>query len=304
MTSIKQFVRITRAPFFTATVVSVLVGTVIAGYHGFFHWSYFLLTLLGTVCINAAFDMSNDYFDHVSGNDAANRELTPFSGGSRVIQDGLLLPKQVLMGSLGFYLAGIVIGLYLAAVRGWVILALGTVGVFLAFFHNAPPVRLYFLAPGLGELAVGIGCGPIVVLGSYYVQTQRLSVDALWASIPLGLLVAAVLYLNEFPDYQADKLVGKKTVPVVIGRERATWGYVALLAVAYLVIVAGVILTVFPVAVLLALLSAPLAYRGIRGTLRFHSDTPKLVPAMAATIQLHLVAGLLLSLGYAVASSI
>ena len=299
MTNVKTLIRITRAPFFTATILPVLVGTIIAWSHGFFHWGYFLLALVGTICINAGLDMSNDYFDHLSGVDEINEELTPFSGGSRVIQDGLLPPRRVLMWSLSFYLFGIVLGLYLTAARGWGVLVLGLIGVFLAFFHNAPPVRLYYLAPGVGELSAGIGCGPVIVLGSYYVQAQGLSNEALWASIPIGLLIAAVLYINEFPDYAADKKVAKKTVVAVVGQARAAMGYVALLVAAYMILVAGVVLGILPPTLLLALLTAPLAYRCIQGAMRFHSDIPNLIPTMAGTIQLHLVTGLLVCLGYA-----
>lgn len=297
----KTLMRVTRTPFVVAVVMPVLLGAVIAWREGIFHVGYFLLTLIGAVCINLGLNMSNDYFDHLSGGDEINRELTPFSGGSRVIQDGIVSAKQVLAWSAFFYLIGIVIGLYLAAVRGWLILGFGLAGVFLAFFHNAPPIRLYHLAPGVGELAVGIGFGPLVVLGSYYVQAQRFSYEALWASIPVGLLITAVLYINEFPDCEADKAVGKKTLPVVLGRKRAAGGYAALLVAAYGVILLGIALGAFSYTMLLALLSLPLAYRGIRGAMRFHSNTPKLIPTQAATIQLHLVTGLLLCLGYAVA---
>lgn len=294
-------VRVTRAPFFTAVIVPTLLGTSIAWREGTFHLGYFVLTLIGIVCINAGFDMSNDYFDHLSGTDESNQELTPFSGGSRVIQEGVLSAKQVLIWSLCFYLAGIAIGMYLVFARGWLILLYGIGGVFLAFFHNAPPFKLYYLGPGVGELAVGIGCGPLVVLGSYYVQAQRFSYEALAASIPLGLLITAVLYANEFPDSEADRLVGKTTVPAVLGRERAVGGYVALMVAPYVAIVTGTVLGVFPVTLLLALLALPLVYRAIQGVMRFHSDTPKLIPALATTIQVHLVTGLLLSAGYVVA---
>jgi 1,4-dihydroxy-2-naphthoate octaprenyltransferase len=171
----------------------------------------------------------------------------------------------------------------------------------LAFFHNAPPINLYALAPGLGELALFLGFGPIPVLGAYYVQARQLSFRALWASVPVGLLITAVLYINEFPDCEADKSVGKKTIPVVLGRERAVGGYIGLLVVAYLVIVLGVILRVLPLPTLLALLTAPLSYRGIQGARRFHSDTPKLIPTNAITIQIQLLTGLLMCVGYTVA---
>ena len=294
-------VRVARVPFFTAVILPALLGAIIAWREGSFHWGYFLLTLIGIVSVNAGLNMSNDYFDHLSGNDEINRELTPFSGGSRSIQDGIISPKRVLFWSTLFYLVGIIIGVYLAVTRGWLILGLGLAGVFLAVFHNAPPIRIYHLWPGAGELAAGVGCGPLVVLGSYYVQAQRLSGEAFWASVPLALLITAVLYINEFPDYGADKAVGKKTLVVVLGRERAVWGYIILVVAAYVTILVGIAVGVLPFASLLALITLPLAYRAIRGAVRYHSDTPKLIPTNAVTIQLHLATGLLLVLGNAIA---
>ena len=294
MNRLKMIVRITRSPFFTAVIVPTLVGTALAWRNGTFHWGYFLLTLMGIICINAGLDLSNDYFDHVVGTDDVNDELTPFSGGSRVIQEGILAPRQVLGASLLFYAVGIAIGLYLAVTRGWPVLLLGSIGVFLAFFHNAPPIRIYNIAPGLGEFAAGVGCGPLVVLGAYYVQTQHLSFEALLVSVPVGLLITAVLYINEFPDLEADALAGKKTVPVVVGRERAARGYVAIVIAAYLVIITGVVWGPFPHPLLVALLTLPLAYRGMRGALGFHSNTAKLIPTLATTIQVHLLTGVLL----------
>jgi 1,4-dihydroxy-2-naphthoate octaprenyltransferase len=294
-------IRVLRAPFFTAVIVPVLLGATIAWREGAFHVGYFLLTLIGAICVNAGMNMSNDYFDHLSGNDESNRELTPFSGGSQVIQEGIVSPKRVLIYSALFYVLGVGIGLYLVFARGWVVLALGLAGVFLALFHNAPPVQIYHLWPGAGELAAGLGCGPLAVLGAYYVQTQRLSYEVLWASIPVALLITAVLYINEFPDCRADRAVGKKTVVVVLGKERAVWGYIALMVAAYAMILVGVVFRVIPYPVLIVLITLPLAYRGIRGALRFHSDTPKLIPTNAVTIQLHLINGLLLVLGYGAA---
>ena len=297
---LKTMIKVTRAPFFASLVTSVLVGTTLAWHKGSFHWGYFLLTLIGIVCINAGMNMSNDYFDHLSGNDEVNQELTPFSGGSRTIQEGILSAKQVLMWSLLFFLVGIVIGLYLAFARGWLVLWLGLTGVSIAFFSSAPPFRLNYLGHGLGELATGIGTGPLIVLGSHYVQSQRTTYEALWASILMGLLGAALIWINEFPDYEADRAVGKKTLVVLLGRQRAVWGYIGLLVAFYVVVVVGVALSLFPSTLLLAFLSLPLAYRGIRGVMRFHSNTPRLIPASAATIQLYLANGLLLCLGYAI----
>ena len=295
---VAKLIRITRAPFFTATIVPVLLGTAVASRQVTVHWGLFAAALLGAIAINAAFDMSNDYFDHRSGNDAANSNLTPFSGGSRTIQDGLLSPRGVLIFALVFYAVGVGIGLYLTVTRGWPILALGAIGVFLAFFHNAPPFNLYKRFSGAGEIAVGIGCGPITVLGAYFVQTQRLSVEAFVASVPIALLITALLYINEFHDVDADRTVGKKTLPAVLGRERAVWGYAGLVGASYVTILAAVGARVLPLTLLFGLLPLPLAFRAVRGAYRHHSNTSKLIPVSAATIQIHLVTGLLLCAGF------
>ena len=298
---LKTIIKVTRAPFFLSLVCSVLVGAALAWHEGSFHWGYLLLTLIGIVCINAGLNMSNDYFDHLSGNDEINQELTPFSGGSRTIQEGILSAKQVLMWSLLFFLVGIVIGLYLALTRGWLVLWLGLVGVFIAFFTSAPPFRLNYLGHGLGELSTFIGSGPLIVVGSYYVQVQRVTWEALWASIPVGLLGAALIWINGFPDYEADKAVGKNTLVVLLGRQRAVWGYVALLVATYVVVVVGASLGFFPYTLLLVLLTVPLAYKSVRGVVQFHSNTPKLIPTSAATIQLYLANALLLCVSYGIA---
>jgi len=291
-------VRTLRAAFFTATLVPVLLGTAIAWHEGSFHGGYFLLTLVGALAIHAGLNTANDYFDHLSGNDELNREPTPFSGGSRVIQEGLVSARSVLLLSLTCFAIGIAVGLYLAWARGMGVLFLGIVGVFLAFFYNAPPLQFSYLGHGLGELAVGLGFGPVMTLGAYYVQSRALSWRAFWASIPVAFLIVAVLYINEFPDYAADKATHKNTLVVVLGRERAVWGYVALMSLAYLSLVAGVALRLLPWLALLGLLTVPTAWRAILRLRRFHSQIPQLIPANAATIQIHLITGLLLCLSY------
>ncbi|MBC7236308.1 MAG: prenyltransferase, partial [Chloroflexi bacterium] len=298
---IQKWVRITRAPFFTAVIIPALLGALVARSEGTLHLGYLLLTLVGVVAINGGLNMSNDYFDHLSGNDAYNLTPTPFSGGSRAIQEGVLTPGGVLAGSLAFYVVGIAVGIYLTAVRGWGILAIGFVGVLIAVLHNAPRIGLYYLAPGVGELATGLACGLLVVLGSYYVQTQRFASAPLFTSLPIAFLVSAILYANEFPDAEADRRVGKKTLPVVLGERRAVQAFTLVIVAAYISLIVEVLLGAMPTLSLLGLLTAPLGYRAIQGVKRYHSDVPRLIPALATTIQLHLAMGLLLCIGYLVA---
>jgi len=287
-----------RAPFFTASVVPVILGAVIAWQKvGAFHWGYFLLTLVAAMSIHAGTNIANDYFDHLSGNDPVNVEfVSPFTGGSRLIQEGLLSPREVLMESLFFFALGSAIGLYLTWARGPIVLVLGLIGVLSGFFYTAPPI--YLAKWGIGEFFVGLNCGFLITLGSYYVQTRSLTWEPIVAAIPVACLIAAVLWINEFQDVPADHAVGKDTLVVRLGRRRAVSGYIFLLAATYLSILLAATLRVISPFTLLALLALPLAWKAI-GVARLHyDDYQRLTPANATTIQIHMLTGLLLSLGY------
>jgi 1,4-dihydroxy-2-naphthoate polyprenyltransferase len=302
VTGLRFAARVTRAPFLTATLVPVLLGACVAyAQSGFLRIGLFLLTLVGALAVQVGLNMSNDYHDHLTGNDAAHPQPTPFSGGSRVIQEGLLQPGQVLAISAACYLVGAAIGLYLARVRGWPILAIGVVGMILAYQHNAPPLRLAYHGHGLAEVAVGIGFGPLMVAGTYYVQVQRLDGEMLLASLPVALLIAAVLTINTLPDIVADRSVDKKTLAVVLGPDGAIAVYAAEVLGAYLVVAVAVVMGIIPLLGLLALLPLPIAIRSIQVARRSGGRMPDILPANAATIQLHLFTGLLLCLAYALA---
>ncbi|HEY76383.1 MAG TPA: 1,4-dihydroxy-2-naphthoate octaprenyltransferase [Thermoflexia bacterium] len=287
-----------RAPFFTADLAPVLLGTALAWARtGAFNFWYFLLTLLGAVCLNAGTNMVNDYFDHVWGSDEVNTEFAnPFTGGSRLIQMGLVKPKEMLWQGIGFFIAGSLIGLFLAYTRSWAVLWLGIIGVFCGYFYTAPPFRLARL--GVGELAVGLCFGPLMVLGAYVVQTQALAWEPVVASIPVGLLIALVLWINQFQDAPADAQVGKNHLVVRLGRKRAATAYGVFLLLTYLSIVVGVLFAGVTPFALLGLLTVPLAWKAYQ-VARVHYDHPKeLVPANALTIRTHLLTGLLLALAY------
>jgi 1,4-dihydroxy-2-naphthoate octaprenyltransferase len=292
------WLKATRPKFFTATLVPILLGSVIAWHgSGEFNWVYFLLALLGGVFIHAGLDLANDYFDHTSGVDEINPYHNPFSGGSRAIQDGLLSPTQVLWGSIICFSIGAGIGLFLDfTLPGHTLLIIGLVGVFLAFFYSATPIRIGYTS--LGEIACGLGFGPVMVLGSYYVQTGRLAWQPLWASLPVGILIALVLYINEFPDYQADKQANKKTLVVILGKKKAIRLYPVLLLLSYLIIVLGVVGRILPPHVLISFLTIPFAFRAIKVARENFDKIFELLPANAATIAIHLSLGLLLSGGY------
>ncbi|MGH2592473.1 MAG: 1,4-dihydroxy-2-naphthoate octaprenyltransferase, partial [Anaerolineae bacterium] len=292
------FINAARLPFLTATAIPVLLGTAIAWKDGFLNLPWFLLTLAGVACFHIGTNVINDYFDFGSGADNVNLTPTPFGGGSRVIQRGLMAPQDVRNLAIVFYALGTAVGIVLVSLRGVEVLALGVAGFLAGFLYTAPPFRLAHR--GLGELMVGLGFGPIIVVGTYFVQTGRWSAEAFYASLPVALLITAVLYINEFPDKPWDAKVGKWTLIVRLSSSAAINGYLAIVLAAYAVIVVGVIARVMPVATLLGLLTLPMAFRAFN-TLRRHYAYPyRLIPANATTIFLHLLTGLLLFAGYVI----
>jgi 1,4-dihydroxy-2-naphthoate octaprenyltransferase len=290
----------TRAPFFTATIVPIILGTLIAWARtGTFYPGYFLLTLIGGVCLHAGVNMTNDYFDHTWGSDEVNQEFaSPFTGGSRLIQMGIVSPKTMLWQGLAFFLVGGIIGLFLAYTRGSWVLWLGLFGALTGYFYTAPPFRL--VATGIGELFIALDFGVLMVLGAYYTQATEMSSEAAIASLPVAVLIAAILYINEFQDMKADQAVGKNQIVVRLGRRRAAIGYGLLMIVTYGSLILGVALAGVSPFALLGLLTAPLAWKAYRIARANYDNLPALMPANAATVKTHMFTGLLMSLGYLV----
>jgi 1,4-dihydroxy-2-naphthoate octaprenyltransferase len=295
----KKWIMAVRAPFFTASVAPAVVGVAAAFYQGYaVNWWHATLTLVGLVAVHGGTNLANDYYDHRTRDDWLNKTPTPFSGGSRVIQDGAISPRAVLIYSLACFAVGIACGLYLwRATPGNVVLWLGLVGVASGFLYTATPVAIGYR--GVGELFVGLNFGPLAVLGAHYVQAGHLSSAALMASVPVGLLIAAVLYINEFPDYDADRQVNKKTLIVLLGPKRARYGYIIIIALTYAALIASVTFGVLPAWTLLGLLTLPLAVKAVAVLMRRYAEPYKLLPANALTILVHFATAILLAVGLA-----
>lgn len=294
------FLLATRLPFLTATFVPILLGIAVAARHGEFNWWLALLTLVGGACVHIGLNVANDIFDALSGADDANVSPTQYSGGSRVIQRGLVTLRGMSMISVAAYAVGIAIGLYLVAYRGSLeLLGIGIAGIFLSVFYTAPPFRL--VHRGLGELTTALGFGPIMVLGAYVVQTEELAWEPFIASIPVAILIALILYVNEIPDRPADARVGKRTLPVRLSREVVTNGFLVAGIAAFATVVLGVLFGVLPVPTLLALLALPLVFQVYRGIRAYYDRPYDLMAYMGKNVQLHLVTGLLLFAGYMIA---
>jgi 1,4-dihydroxy-2-naphthoate octaprenyltransferase len=297
-----------------ASTVPVIAGTGVAfGLHGVFYLDLFLVAITAGVFLHWGADVANDYFDHtedLKGSDDINVEfIRPYSGGSRTIQQGLLTPKEVAIGAIVCYTIAGILGLYLVLRLGWVILALGGIGAFFGLFYSTPPIR--FVKRGVGEFVIGTMFGFLMVVGAYYVQVQT-PIALAWPliipfdqfiepaliSFPIAIMIALVLFINEFPDYVADRDANKRTLVVRMGRKLASKGYTLALIVMYASVVSFVLLDWVRLESLLILATLPLSALGIRTALRHYDESHKLAPANWATIVGQIFVGGTLALGY------
>jgi len=217
-------------------MASILLGAAAAAADGPLSPGWLALTVLGILAVEVAKNASGEVFDWDSGTDLRIRpeDRSPFSGGKRVLVDGLLTRRQAWGIATGGYLLAIAVGLGIVAWREARVLWPGLVGLGLAFFYHAPPFRLSYR--GFGELAVAACYGPLICGGTYLVQRGTMPTAVVLLALPLGLLVGAFLWINEFPDLAADSLSGKRTLVVRLGRRRAAIGFSVAGAAAALVL--------------------------------------------------------------------
>jgi 1,4-dihydroxy-2-naphthoate octaprenyltransferase len=291
--------RTTRLPFLSATAVPVLLGIAVAASDGLFNPWLALLTLIGASFAHLGINVSNDIFDTLSGADDANVNPTQFSGGSRVLIYDLLTLRQLIAVAAGLFGVAAVIGLLLVWLTGSMqLLWIGIAGIVLGIAYTAPPLKLVYR--GLGEAAVGIGFGPIMLLGAYVVQTGRISFEAVVASLPVGILIALILFVNEIPDRSGDAAAGKRTLPVRWSPSAVLTAYFVAALAAFGIVVAGVIGGQLPWPTLIALACVPLVFR-IRDGIRANYNSPyTLMAVMGQNVNLAVLAGGLLLVGYLV----
>jgi len=298
MTQIFTWVVIMRLPFLSATIMPILVGAAVAKFMGFaVDWSWLGLTLLGGSLLHIGTNTSNDYFDYLSGTDNLNYNYSNkgLNGGSRGIQMGLISPKGVRNLTIAVFALSVLVGIPLIQKAGMPVLWLGIIGFLSGLFYTAPPFR-FSSRKGLGELLIGLNFGPLMVAGSTLVQTGQLMPEAFLAGVPLGFLIAAVVYINEFPDHDSDKATGKNTLIVVFGPEKARVGYVALVSGAFLSIVLLVLNGTFPSLILIALIASYFGFTSIQTLYKYYNDR-LLEPANWGTIIMHSLTGVLLFAG-------
>lgn len=304
MKNLSTFFFATRPQFLTASAGPVLVGSAIGfAAAGTFNWPLFLLALFGIMALQAGANVSNDYFDHISGNDWANKNITPFSGGSRFIQEGILSPRATLLTSMFCLALGAASGVIVLLITQSVfILIIGLVGLFGAFFYTAPPVKLGYR--GIGEAIIAFLFGILPVYGSYYLQTGTIDMVPLAAGCIVGILVFLIILVNEFPDLAADAAADKKTIVVRLGVPAAVTIYRIAVISTFLIAVAGAILnhTMLLATLLYFLFGLPASVAAINfaNIQALSTPGPTQHRASAITIFLHLVGCIALGAGFVV----
>jgi len=298
-TRIFSWLVITRAPFLTAIVVPILIAAAwvaVQDQVNPFPTIVFWMVLIAGMSLHIAANTFNDYFDWRSGADKINNDyFMPYSGGSRSIELGLISERALFRVACISLLISAGLGVILTLISGPGILLFGLVGAFSAYFYTAPPLRL-IARRGLGELTVGLNFGPLAVAGAVYAITGQVALTDFLLGIPIGLLTIAILWINQFPDEQADRASGKINLVVVLGKARARWGYLLLLATAFGSLIYWLVTGLFPPGAGLALLVLPLGIHASR-VLMHEYEQRTLVRANVATIKLHFLFGVLFAIG-------
>lgn len=285
----------TRPAFLTASLMACLIGLACAWHDGLnVNPALAIVTLLFGLMAHAAANVLNDYYDAKNGTDAQNTErIFPFTGGSRFIQNGVLTQSQT--RNFGFALMACVVlaGLWLMLRTDMNLLYIGLNGLLIGWAYSAPPLRLN--SRGWGELCIAAGF-LLITVGADFVQRRGFSVEPVIAGLSYALLVTNLLYINQFPDRAADMSVGKLHWVARMNVQKARWGYVLIMSLAYLWLLVSVALGTLPALALIALFALPLSVKAARLLLQYAAAPHQLAGAITLTITAMLLHGALLSL--------
>jgi len=250
MNTLHLLLQVTRARTLPVMVAPVVIGSVLAWQQGeYFHWGFFLLTLVGALAAHLAANVTNDVFDFGEGADQTAQQMlaegSTFVTGSQPLMRGNFSLRAYRGLARALFALALLCGMILTFFRPWAV-GFGIAGFLLAFFYVAPPLRLAYRGRGLGELAIFLSFGVLPLVGAYYVQTGHVTRTALLASIPIGLYTTAVLYFHHFLHWRADQAVGKVTPIVALGEDRARVVGAILLSLIGAVFLIEAVLQVFP----------------------------------------------------------
>ena len=291
---ISVWVRVIRVRFLLASIIAVSVGLAITWWHtGNISIFDAILTMCGVLALHASVDLLNDYWDFKRGIDTTTHR-TKMSGGSGVLPEGLLKPAQVYAAGIAFLIIGTAIGIYFIATDGIVI------GIILAF----AVISIYFYSTkivdwGLAEVFVAIK-GSMIVIGTYFVQTSQITESTVLAGIVIGVLSSLVLFITSFPDHDADKAKGRKTLVISLGMQKACSILWIFPAITYGITIIAVVFEIFPVFCLIILSTVPLIIKSGQKLKQNYDKLTNLIPVMSSTLYFSRITGALLVVGFLV----
>ena len=289
---ISVWLRVIRVRFLLASIIAVSVGLAL-------HWSQngsldyldVILTFAGVLALHASVDLLNDYWDFKRGIDTKTTR-TKMSGGTGVLPEGLLKPSSVYRAGVAFLIIGSLIGSYFVITNGILIAIILGFAILSIYFYSTKIVD-----SGLGEFFVAVK-GSMIVIGTFFIQSGEVTVESILAGIVIGTLSSLVLFIASFPDHDADKSKGRKTLVIIVGKKKAVKLFWLFPLVSYVVILIGVSVNLFPLLSLISLLSFPLMIKSGLGLQKNYDAIDNLVPFMSSTLQFSRLTGILFALSF------
>ena len=289
---LSAWIRVIRIRFLLSSVIAVTVGLTINWWQtnqiDFLHAA---LTFGGVLALHASVDLLNDYWDFKRGIDSKTKR-TNLSGGTGVLPEGLLKPSQVYRAGILFLVIGSIVGSYFVIVYGITIAILLVFAVLSIYFYSTKIVDL-----GLAEFFVAIK-GTVIVIGTYFIQSSQIDASSIMGGIAVGVLSSLVLFIASFPDHDADKAKGRKTLVILLGKKKATNAYWIFPTISYAMIGIGVAFEIFPTFCLMAFLTLPILIKSGKILRNSFDNITKLLPVMGSTLLYSRLTGLLFVLGF------
>ena len=289
---ISVWLRVIRVRFLLASVIAVMTGLALNwSQNGSIEYFDALLTFAGVMALHASVDLLNDYWDFKRGIDTKTTR-TKMSGGTGVLPEGLLKPSSVYRAGVFFLVLGALIGSYFVITYGILIAIILGFAILSIYFYSTKIVD-----SGLGEFFVAVK-GSMIVIGTFYIQSGEVNIESILAGIVIGTLSSLVLFIASFPDHDADKSKGRKTLVITVGKEKARKLFWIFPLFAYGVIVIGVMLNYLPVFTLISLVSLPLIIKSGIGLQKNYDSVDNLVPYMTSTLKFSRLTGILFVISF------
>ena len=289
---ISVWLRVIRVRFLLASVIAVMTGLALNwSQNGSIEYFDALLTFAGVMALHASVDLLNDYWDFKRGIDTKTTR-TKMSGGTGVLPEGLLKPSSVYRAGVFFLILGALIGSYFVITYGILIAIILGFAILSIYFYSTKIVD-----SGLGEFFVAVK-GSMIVIGTFYIQSGEVNIESILAGIVIGTLSSLVLFIASFPDHDADKSKGRKTLVITVGKEKARKLFWIFPLFAYGVIVIGAMLNYLPVLTLISLVSLPLIIKSGIGLQKNYDSVDNLVPYMTSTLKFSRLTGILFVISF------